>query len=345
MSFLDRFRKNTAVAKRVLFISTSTTSVDDDDVNDYFASIIPELAIKVQNLPGSPELLIRVPQRGPSASDQQVAFIENAIHNPDPFDCIIVSPVDRDRLYKNHLEGWITNARHNRLVFVDQGFSTKEKEFEHFLDDDLWRPPYVQADWVQGGGIAGLSMRQKLFEDRKVSVPHIVLVSGLVGSPQRIQGFRDTMSPGPSDPCQPMYHECEGKYSKKTARENFETYLNHCIDDKRPIDGIFSTNDEMALAVRDALAQHKNDYVAAFPPAGGEPRLPIIIGFDGIRDLTLHIDRYDDFIYDTVYVRLKDQIEHLGNIVEKVLGGTKKIPATEKFVDMKCESYRKLKGV
>jgi len=337
------FRKKTAV-KRILFVSTSTKSVDDDDVNDYFASIIPELAIKVQDLPGSPELLIRVPQRGQSASAQQVTFIENAIGDSNPFDCIIISPVDRDRLYNNHLEDWITKVGHNRLVFVDQGFATNE--FENFLADDVSRPPFVQADWVQGGRVAGNSMRQKLFEEREVRYPHIILVKGLIGSPQRIEGFKEGMAgDGSSVGCQPSYYECEGKYSKRTARETFEPYLLDCIKEKRCIHGVFATNDEMALAIRDALAKNKEDYVAAFPPTDGRALLPVVIGFDGMRDLTLHIDRIDDFIYDTVYVGLKDQIQHLANIVEKVINGTKKIPAAEKFVVMNCESYRSLKGM
>src|SRR5207302_709240 len=132
-------------------------------------------------------------------------------------------------------------------------------------------------------------------------------------------------------------------YSKKSARESFEPYLINCIKEKRAIDGIFSTNDEMALAIRDALAQHKNEYVAAFPPDSGRGGLPVIIGFDGIRDLTLHIDRFDDFIYDTVHVRLKEQIQHLANIVEKVINGTSL--GVEKFVDMECGTYRNLKGL
>ena len=343
MDLLSFFRTKT-VRKRILFVSTSTTSVDDDDTNDYFASMIAELAIKVQDLPGSPELLIRVPQRGQSASAQQVTFIENAIEDSNPFDCIIISPVDRDKLYNSHLGDWITKVRHNRLVFVDQGFA--ENEFKNFLDDDVSRPPYVQADWVQGGRIAGNSMRQKLFKERKARYPHIVLVKGLVGSPQRIEGFKKGMvGDGSSVGCQPSYYECEGKYSKRSARETFEPYLLDCIKEKRCIDGVFATNDEMALAIRDALAKNKEDYVAAFPPTDGRALLPVVIGFDGIRDLTLHIDRIDDFIYDTVYVGLKDQIDHLANIVEKVINGAKKISAEEKFVVMKCESYRNIKGM
>jgi len=342
MDLLSLFRTKTA-RKRILFVSTSTTAVDDDDTNDYFASMIAELAIRVQDLPGEPELLIRVPQRGQSASAQQVAFVENAIGDSNPFDCIIISPVDRDKLYADHLAGWIERAGHNRLVFLDQGF-TKD-EFKEFLDDDVSRPPCVQADWVQGGRVAGNSMRQKLFEDRKIGYPNIVLVKGLIGSPQRIEGFKEGMKgDGLSAACQPSYYEIEGQYSKRSARESFEPYLLDCIKKKRSIDGVFATNDEMALAIRDALAKNKDDYVAAFQPTDGRALLPVVIGFDGMRDLTLHIDRIDDFIYDTVYVGLRDQIQQLAGIVEKVLNGTK-IPAAQKFVAMKCQSYRSLKGM
>src|SRR5713101_3270529 len=117
MTNLMRFFRGKTVVKRVLFVSTSTKSVDDDDTNDYFASIIQELAVKIQNLPEPTDLLIKVPQRGETASDQQVAFIENAVRDSNRFDCIIVSPVDRTRLYDDHLKNWITKLGPNRLIF------------------------------------------------------------------------------------------------------------------------------------------------------------------------------------------------------------------------------------
>jgi ABC-type sugar transport system substrate-binding protein len=337
MNIISRFRKNTD-AKRILFISTSTTSVDDDDTNDYFAAMISELAIKIQNLPDPYDFVVKVPQRGDTASDQQVNFIENAIRDPNRYECIIVSPVDRDKLYKDHLETWC--KKYDRLIFVDQGFSVGE--FEYFLESNAPRPSYVQANWEQGGRVAGNSMRRKLFVERKVKCPHIVLIKGLVGSSQRIKGFMEVMSGGSNNDCQPMYHECEGNYSKKSAREIFEPYLMNCIDEQRAIDGVFATNDVMALAIRDALAKNKVEYIKAFPSLAGRVPLPVVIGFDGIRDLTLHIDRFDDFIYDTVYVRLKDQIQGLANIVEKTINRTT-MSAGERFINMECVSYRDLK--
>jgi ABC-type sugar transport system substrate-binding protein len=210
--------------------------------------------------------------------------------------------------------------------------------------DKVDRPPYVQADWVQGGEVAGHSMR-KLMEVRNVKVPHIVIIEGLVGSPQRVRGFQAAMRQSNVSDFKPHYPDgLKGRYSMKSARELFEPYLLECISENIVIDGVFATNDEMALGVRDALTKNKDAYMAAFS-SRDKFHLPAVIGFDGIKDLTFHIDNNDDFIYDTVNVRLKDQIERLAHIIEMVTTGIEITEEEKKFVRMPCVSYREMKGL
>lgn len=332
----------TKAPNRILFISSTTSSVDNQDTFDYFSSIISELAFKIQHVFPEYDFVLKVPEGGGvPAADQQIQFIEKAISADWPFNCIVVSPVDRTRIYERS-KAWIPKYGNDRLIFVDQGFPLDE--FPRFHLDSVNRPPYVQADWVQGGGVAGHSMR-KLMEERNVKCPHIVIIEGLVGSPQRIQGFKDAMRQSHVSDFKPVYPDegLKGHYSMKSAREVFEPYLIDCIAEKRKIDGIFATNDEMALGVRDALTQHKEEYVNMLATLGDNLHLPAIIGFDGIKDLTFHIDNNDDFIYDTVNVRLKDQIERLAYIIEMTISGNEISDEKKKFVQMPCISYRELK--
>jgi ABC-type sugar transport system substrate-binding protein len=289
MSWLSRRKP----PERILFVSSTTSSVDNEDTFDYFSSIISELAFKIQRMFPQIEFVLKVPQgERTAAADQQIHFIEDAISADYPYKCIVVSPVDRDRIYDKS-KAWIPKYGNDRLIFIDQGFTLDDYPYFHM--DKVDRPPYVQADWVQGGEVAGHSMR-KLMEVRNVKVPHIVIIEGLVGSPQRVKGFQAAMRQSNVSDFKPHYPDgLKGRYSMKSARELFEPYLLECISENIVIDGVFATNDEMALGVRDALTKNKDAYMAAFS-SRDKFHLPAVIGFDGIKDLTFHIDNNDDFI-------------------------------------------------
>jgi len=70
--------------------------------------------------------------------------------------------------------------------------------------------------------------------------------------------------------------------------------------------------------------------------------LPKVVGFDGIKDITLFIDNNDDFIFDTVSVELKKQIEKLITIIDKLVVNKTSLPDDQKHVLHPCVSYRKL---
>src|ERR1051325_8187924 len=326
MTFL--FRKKPP--ERILFISSTTSSEDNEDTLDYFSSIISGLGFKIQRVYPGYEFVVKVPEGGgEAAADQQIQFIHTAVHADPQYKCIIVSPVDRKRIYEQS-KAWI--PKYDRLIFVDQGFPLED--YKRFHADGIPRPPYVQANWLQGGEVAGRSMR-KLMEKRNVKCPYIVKIEGLVGAPQRIEGFQKALKqsdipgfkPGGPDPL-------KGRYTKKSALGVFEPFLNECINEKQAIHGVFATNDEMALGVRDALVQNKHRYRQAFAAPGEDFYLPAVIGFDGIKDLTFHIDNNDEFIYDTVNVRLKAQIERLAYIIEMTISGIEITDEDEKFVHM-----------
>jgi hypothetical protein len=338
MNFFSRKK----VLDRILFISSTTSSADNEDMFDYFSSIISELAFKIQRLYPAYDFVLKVPEGGgPAAADQQIRFVEEAISAAPPFKCIVVSPVDRQRIYAKS-KTWIQQYG-NRLIFIDQGFPLDE--FEYFHEDGVPRPPFVQADWVQGGEVAGHSMRM-LMEKRTLKCPYVVIIEGLVGSPQRIQGFQKAMRQSNVPDFNPSYTDgLKGRYSKKSAREVFEPFLMQCIAQERLIDGIFTTNDEMALGVRDALAKHKDVYKTTFEHLGDKFHFPAIIGFDGIKDLTFHIDNDDEFIYDTVNVQLKEQIKSLAHIIEMTISGQEIKNVNHKFVKMHCVSYRHLRNL
>lgn len=340
MSMSSFFRKTVSKRPRkILLISSPITSADNEiDTYDYFAAIASELAIIIQNRFKDVELVLKVPEGGGKAKDQQLRFIEEAIKSEFPYECIVVSPFERDALY-TQMDKWISQYGDNKIIIVDQGFTTDD--YKHFHSDNIPRPPYVQADWMEGGNIAARSMYE-YFIEKNITCPHIVLVKGKVGSAQRITGFRGGMDSKITNTFRASYLECEGGYSKKVARESFESYLKICINSNKVIDGVFATNDEMALGVREALLKHKSDYLSTVGKIT-KGVLPVIIGFDGIKDITLLIDNNDDFIYDTVNVKLKEQMHSVANIIDRVVFNNSQLETKEKFISTKGISYRELK--
>ncbi len=345
MSFFPRFSRPLA-SDRILFVSSATTSADIEGTHNYFASMIAELAFEIQRTVSDYDLVIKVPKGTLNdVLSQQVGFIENAVKNATRYKCIICAPVDRDKIYDN-LKAWIRQCPDNRLLFIDQGFSTDD--YEYFHDEDVPRPPYVQADWYQGGKIAGKSMLQ-LMHSRGNFTPHILIVMGLVGSEQRVKGFEKAMlsnATKPDSPLRPTFDKnIQGHYSRKSAMDAFEEHLKMYIKDRRAISGVFATNDEMALGVRDVLIKYRQSYLDAVThDENRAPQLPAVIGFDGIRELTFYIDIHDEFIYDTVDVGLKAQVTQLSEIVKRVVLGLP-LSSKQKYLQLICKSYRESKAL
>ena len=341
--------KKEQISDRILFVSSATTSPDAKNVHNYFASMIAELAYAIQKNAKNFDLVIKVPSaESGQIAGQQVEFISSAIADAQRYKCIVCAPSDRNTLY-GPLRNWIETYPGNRLIFIDQGYPADEEgvpnnetRYLHFHKEDVPRPPYVQANWYQGGQVAGESMI-KLMLHRGISAPNFVLVEGIVGSGQRMAGFKKAVEEKQKDDANfsPSISQIiQGNYSKKNTVEAFEKCLLTHLKEHKAISGIFAANDEMALGVRDVLMKYKSQYVNAVPKnENGEIHLPAIIGFDGTRELTFYIDINDEFIYDTVDVRLVEQVEKIAEIVRSIVFGYS-LDEDMKWVQLKCRSYR-----
>lgn len=325
---------------KILLVSSPIFSHDEEsDTFDFFSYIVAKLSQEIEERFSNFDLVVKVPKKGVDASKMQAKLIRQAIERKEEYLCVIISPVDRERMY-NNLPNWIKQIGDNRILFIDQGFSLDSYEFFH--EDNVARPPYVQANWVGGGEIAGKSMTQ-FFIDNGITTPHIVLLEGNTGSDQRIKGFKEGVNSFNEHKkmVNPSYYNCYGNYSKKDAREIFNDYIIEAIDNKRRIDGIFACNDEMALGVRDSLVLYGDKYCTALGlDRSKKSNLPIIVGFDGIKDMTLLILNNHDFVYDTVCVYPEKQVENIVNIVEKLLISGETLKAQDKYIQISCSSFR-----
>jgi len=190
---------------------------------------------------------------------------------------------------------------------------------------------------------------KRALNSRGIANPNVVIMRGLVGSEIRIDGFKAGMASVAEDWRVAYAEGFHGHYSKQGAFDSFEPYLVERIAAHSPIHGVFATNDEMALGVREALLKHRLEYASTFAPrVGCMTSFPVVVGFDGIRDLTLLIDHDDDLVIDTVDVQLTKQIQELTRIVTAALFDQLKSLPSEgpdgRYVQMECQSYREKAG-
>lgn len=322
---LPRFVRNIIQGRRrkVLYVSSAITTVSSDksiDAYDYFAALIAEISIILHAKFKSHDLVVKVPQGGTKAAENQIEIMNFVLNHIDEYDGIILSPVDRGKLVdtvKKFINMGIP------IINIDQGYNNNE--FKKIFDNKIPRPPFVQANWEQGGRIAAESL-SNYFHSKNLKKPSILLVEGNVGSDQRIKGFREYFQNHKL--IKPAYSAINGNYTKVDASQSFAKFL---LTNKK-IDAIFSTNDEMALGVREVLLSKKSEF---------ESNPPQIVGFDGIKDLTSLIDSGDDFIYDTVDVQLREQLNKLQIIVENIiLTKNGEINKSEHYILQDCISYK-----
>lgn len=331
-------KQGNAGYKNILFVSAPLSAPDSKiETYDYFAGIAAELALRLYKDHKEYDLVLKVPNAR-LAKEQQIEFIDRAIKSPERYQCIIVSPVDRENM-KEEMKGWIKAYSADKIFMVDQGF-TPDDCLELHQQSDRGCPPYVQADWKHGGWVAAESMF-KAFNQKSVTAPHIVILKGGVGSPERIDGFLQFMEEKKGSDFTYTKDDLYGDYSRRTAMEVFENHLELLISAGRTVDGVFATNDEMALGAREAFKRYKESYMKMMEKRHHNS-LPVIVGFDGIRDVTRLIDEKDELLYDTVDVQLKLQINTLVDLIERLVIKPKKNDKTKIKRDnnLKCRSYR-----
>lgn len=329
--------------KKILIISYPINKNQNGvESYDYYSALVFLLTKGIQdNFMDTVDVILKIP----SDHNTQIEFILKAVEDTE-IDYIVVSPKNVSFFYhKDKLALIAPLIEKNKIIFIDQGFEYLEKSLkDEVAEEKIKFPPYVQANWYQGGREAGASAWRYL-KNRKITAPHIVLIEGGIGSEPRIAGFEDYLKIKTSEADKlffPTYFRHNSNYLKSDANEFFTKYLKESMDSKNPIDIIFCTNDEMALGVREALIakiDFSNDANIHYHKSN---QVPKIIGFDGILDLTLLLkSKNEDFIYDTILVGLDKQVKKIVEIISLQLEG-RILKEGQKFITVDCESYRVL---
>ena len=340
MSFFKKiFGSNNT--KKILYVSSPLfIKGKESSSHDYFTYIISELTQKLRKIDKSIDFVLKVPNSENDFHTQQIDFIEDALAKINEYKCIIVAPFNRDKIYKK-FEQWKEHINDDKLFFIDQGFPKEEVDEIKGVD----RPGYAQADWKQGGFCAGESMAFFFkglsdIADEKILHPNILIVEGTVGSKERIVGFKEGIKSLNKNGFQinPNYPGTNimGLYDKTITIDKFKIVFDAYLKENKVINGVFCCNDEMALGVNEVLQDNTSRFNEL--TSGHLNATPIIIGFDGIKDVISLIEGDNIFMYDTILADADQQINGIVNLITQSSIKNKRLDKFEKFI----KSYRKV---
>jgi ABC-type sugar transport system substrate-binding protein len=174
-------------------------------------------------------------------------------------DCYVVNPISQSNL----AEALSHVPQHTPIVNIDSPVGAEEARA---LGIDI--STYIGTDNEAAGGLAADTMAELV--GRGASVGVIGGISGDATSAARIDGFRASAR-GRFDPLDPVSADWDERKAMLAART--------LLRDEPGIAGFFAANDQMALGVAEAVADH-----------GHQGRVAVV-GVDGIQEALEAIDR------------------------------------------------------
>lgn len=312
---------------KVLFISQPLFQDEKEvDTLDYFCQMLASIAIHISEIDDF-DLVVKIPRSISGWSDQMV-FIEECIKNPKEYEVIIISPYDRYEIV-DHIIKLQQKNKNLKIFTIDKGYT--DDEFSKFETGKVDPPLYVKADWAEGGRLAAHAFKEYIESnyERTISSNCQILVIHGNDCHEREDSFLELIEKYSCDDCDfnAKTHSIDGKFLRTNSYIKVKAWIK---DQKinltnKPLLGIFACNDEMALGARQAIIELEKDFFQEYTPR--------IIGFDGIKDVTIRIHEKDKFIYGTVNIKVDKQVKRLIALIKKTF---QKI-AISQPEDLECE--------
>jgi hypothetical protein len=311
------------------FISSPLALRTTNDSLAFFSLLVTEIVHQAQRENRLPmPVIVKIPEMETveNAEIEQKRILDGVLTEADSYRAIVIAPFQAaglqsyvDRFRKEH-------ARYP-LFTIDQCFGTKPWTTEY---DEAARardliPGGVMCDWGQGGSRAA-DLLNDYFVEVGVREPTVWLLTGTPGMEDREEGFERRLKE--LNPLAKTLH-LTAKFQQDRARDLF-------LENAKKLDylphGVFCTNDEMALGVRDALEEiklHPEKRSERFKEVT-DPTFGIkIVGFDAIHDFTTHISPREDptvrhpHFLNTINVRLREQARQLIDLIVEYIRNPK----------------------
>lgn len=293
---------------------------------DYFTTLVMTIVQKLKSY--HQDVILKVPIYASddallSAAHHQRELLRETIEHLDSYCGLIVAPFKLEYLDED-LAQLMKDVKDNKRRFpvctIDKAYGSEEAAA--FQKLGVTPPPGFICNGEYDGGLAADSIiayvkRAQIFE------PNVVVVQGLQGSEPRIQGFVRRIAEynlDLPDAASKIYVAVskETPFLAEEAKAVAEQFISddqswtELIDSRyeiqnpqrqpRRVDAFFCCNDEMALGVC--------EYLEDEPPAT-DGFSPVVVGFDGIASVRRRIEKKDQWLLNTVDVRVREQVDGL----------------------------------
>jgi len=319
---MSRF-KHRKGKKPVVLICSALSSRNTMTGMDFFAVVAARLS---QNLASNYDLVIKVPFEDYNVASQNY-LIQSVLERASEFSGIILVPIDTDSI-KDEIIKFLKQKPDYPLCTFDLGYSPDDKDF------DGVPPPFVKVNGKHGGECAAEAL-DYYFKNKRINAPCVYILKGMKSSEERISGFNNKIAS--------LFKGAEKIFETRAIpweREKAEYEVTSILELMKTsklgyyVNAFFCCNDEMALGTRDALVKFEKNNKDYF---NKNPRIKIV-GFDGIRDVTIHLDSKDPWIMNTVVVHLENQLQELAHKIEQMIEQKKPYKEVESY-QQNCTLY------
>ncbi len=348
-NYINRYKKR-PLKRKILFINQPLFKDGKEEVDtfDYFCQLFASLNIHLDSLKKF-DVVTKVVSFD-KAIEEQNLLIKYCVENPYEYDYLIVNLFSRKESIDNIKELMNTEGA-PKLILIDKGF----RDEACCKDDEIWKmkktgnqmfknsfdsfdkvmPSYFQVSWEKGGEMAALQIfdyAKHCFKKYDYNEYDIIVLHGNdcfergLKFKQKIEtlnsGFEKKLT----------VQELESDFSNNGGYDEINNYLNTKHNGDRPLIGVFCSNDEMALGVRRAFIDFELDSKL--------PVRPKIVGFDGIKDVTLHIDhQMEKYILNTVNVKVNEMTKNVYLFLNRY-NTNPKADWVENYIEADCKLYK-----
>lgn len=300
---------------------------------DYFTTLIMTLVQQLKTY--HRDVILKVPIYADDSAtvgpaQHQRELLQETIDNINHYCALVVAPFRLDYLCEEFVR--LRKLKKKFPIFtIDKAYRPDDPSFakRHQLP-----PVGVICDGHGNGRLAAQSVIAYC-EDMPITNPTVVVLQGLQGSRERVLGFVreiNKFNKGSLAQDRKIYSVISketpflGEKAIDMADQFFGTpeswsrltdsSLQRLVKnpDRQPsqIDAFFCCNDEMALGVRDYLESKSSERY----------KVPtVVVGFDGIAEVRRRIAASDQWLLNTVDVKVHQQVDDLVSALERLLKG------------------------
>ena len=306
---LDRYSKPVAFVSSTLTVNTTSGTLDG---LDYFTNVVALMSQRMHE--EGFDTVLKVPtyqyENAQKFDLAQSDLVRKVLKNYLDYRGLIVAPFAVEPLMRALLDAPLTTLAQFPIATIDKAIPCGR-----LVEHGIPAPLTMENNGPANGGLAG-ECAVECLDAMEIKAPHALVLLGLEGSEQRAQGFEDKLKATYGNSARVEHIKAEG-FTQDAAITCVGRWF--AEEKGRCCDILFACNDELALGARAAFEHEERKRKIRI--ASNNRRYPMIIGFDGISDVTRLIAGKDRWLLNTIDVQLRTQVTQLVEALAKRLRG------------------------